>query len=58
LPLLSLSTKTTTAVDRQLSGRQLLLMEAAVDGSNGDGVFATTVDANDGMVAVTSTPAA
>ncbi len=33
-------------------------MEAMVDGSSGDGVFAAAVNANDGMVAVASTAAA
>jgi hypothetical protein len=33
-------------------------MEVAVDGGGRDGVFATAVDANDGMMAVASTAAA
>jgi hypothetical protein len=33
-------------------------MEAAVDGGGGDGVFAATIDANDGMVVAASTAAA
>jgi hypothetical protein len=33
-------------------------MEATVDGGGGDGVFATAINADDGMVAVASTAAA
>jgi hypothetical protein len=33
-------------------------MEAMVDGGGGDGIFATAIDADDGMVAVGSTAAA
>jgi hypothetical protein len=64
LPLLLPWTKTTAAVHRQLcvSGdgglqrqqQQSLLMEETVDGSSGNGIFATAVNADDGMVAVAS----
>jgi hypothetical protein len=36
----------------------LSLIEAAVDGGGGDGVFASTVNANEGMVAAAPTAAA